>query len=368
MAEKKISGLNAVGDLLNDSDEAEINQGGASKRSSMAVLGGSTRLLLPNNVGLSFSVASNALTIALKTAAGNDPSPASPVSIPFRNVTAATGTPTRRSVLAANSLVISSGSTLGTANSTPFRLWIVAFDDGGTVRLGVINCLSGVNIYPLAGWAIGSSTAEGGAGAADSAQVFYTGTAVSNKPYVVLGYATWETGLATAGTWSGGPTRAQLFGPDAQLPGCEIQSARSSTAAVATGSTQIPTDDTIPQNTEGDQYLAQAITPRSAANILRIGGHLNMSSDTGGRWGTLALFQDSISSALAAASWRLDTATANYGGDIEHELLAGTTSTTTFKVRMGADSTGTNTINGQSSARKFGGAYYSWLRVSEIMA
>ena len=40
--------------------------------------------------------------------------------------------------------------------------------------------------------------------------------------------------------------------------------------ASATGTTTHPIDDTIPQNTEGDEYLTLAITPTNASNKLLI--------------------------------------------------------------------------------------------------
>ena len=86
------------------------------------------------------SVAANALTIAIKTLAGNDPSAADPVHVVLRNATAATGNYVVLAITAATSLVISSGSTLGAASNTPFRVWIVGFNDAGTFRLGAQVC------------------------------------------------------------------------------------------------------------------------------------------------------------------------------------------------------------------------------------
>jgi hypothetical protein len=65
------------------------------------------------------SVASNNLTIAVKTKAGNDPSAGDPALFVFRNATAATGDYTVVKVTAALSFTINSGNTLGT--STAFR-------------------------------------------------------------------------------------------------------------------------------------------------------------------------------------------------------------------------------------------------------
>lgn len=157
------------------------------------------------NGTLTASVAASALTIAIKTKAGTDPSASDPVLIYFRNVTAGTGDYTVISLTAATSFVVSSGSTLGTTSAVLSRLWIVGFNDGGTFRLGVANITTSLSIGDDV---IASSTAEGGAGAADSANVFYTGTAVTSKAMRVLGYV--ESTQATAGTWATSPSKLQM--------------------------------------------------------------------------------------------------------------------------------------------------------------
>lgn len=66
-----------------------------------------------NNVGLSASVASGALTIALKTRALIDPSPESPVEVSFRNRVAITGNFSVQSITTPKSITVPSGATLG---------------------------------------------------------------------------------------------------------------------------------------------------------------------------------------------------------------------------------------------------------------
>jgi hypothetical protein len=320
-----------------------------------------------HNLSLEASVGSSALTITLSGNDAADPSSTNKVRVPFRSVTAATGTFSQVVVSAATTLVISSGSTMGASSATAFRLWIVAFNDGGTLRLGAINCLSGKNIFKLSGWGIASSTAEGGAGAADSAQVFYTGSAVTSKAYTVLGYMTWESGLTAAGTWDAVPTRIQLFGPDVPLPGQEVQSVINQTGAVATGTTTVPNDDTIPQNTEGDEYVTQAITPTSAANVLAIEANAQFAISTGieAVW---ALFQDSTANALSAVVVQTVAADTLSVAAIAHQMQAGTTSATTMKIRGGPESAGTLTFNGASAARRLGGVANSYLGIREVQA
>lgn len=327
-------------------------------------------VLTPSNLSIACSVGSNALTIALKTFAGSDPSTGSPILVPFRSATAASGDMDVLTISAATSLVISAGSSLGTANNVAFRFWIVGFNDGGTFRLGVINCRSGTNIYPLAGFGIASSTAEGGAGGADSAQTFYTGSAVTSKAYTVLGTLTYESGLGTAGTYASAPTRVSVYAPWMALPGAVVQVAGNQTGAVATGTTTLPYDDTIPQNTDGDQYMTQAITPNSASNVLRIQhtGSYSNSAATGSYFGT-ALFQDSTADALAASYSGRDVSSRATGQiNLYHSMVAGTTSSTTFNIRTGWNVAGTTTFNGDNGGRVFGGVCSSVLNIQEIMA
>jgi hypothetical protein len=336
--------------------------------SAQSLLGLFTLIGSLNNAGLSASVGSNALTIALTDAAGATPSATSPAQIPFRSAAAATGTISQASVTAANTLVISSGSTLGTTSATPFRIWIVLFDDAGTYRLGAINCRSSTGIFPLTTHGVLSSTAEGGAGAADSAQVFYTGTAVTTKAYTVLGYLEWASGLTTAGTWDALPTWISVFKPGDPLPGAIVQPIFNPVSTSATGTTVLPFDNTIPQITEGVEFMTQAITPTSAANDLEISASTYLYNSAATNV-TVALFQDATAGALAANAAPCNVAS-GYGISlpITHRMRAGTTASTTFRIRGGGDIAGTTTFNGTSGVQKFGGVLNSFLSVVEIMA
>lgn len=149
------------------------------------------------NLALAGSVGSSALTIALKTQSGSDPSGGDTVKIGFRNSTAATGTYNQRTVSAALSTVISSGSTAGFTSGNPHPLHIYALDNAGTVELAWSGALFDEGV-------VQTSTAEGGAGAADSNTVLYSTTARTSVPIRYLGYfILTET---TAGTWASAPS------------------------------------------------------------------------------------------------------------------------------------------------------------------
>lgn len=150
--------------------------------------------------------------------------------------------------------------------------------------------------------------------------------------------------------------------------GFVVQVVSTNFSAVATGTTVLPFDDTIPQSTEGDQYITQAITPKSATNHLLIEATLQLSNSAGPNDLSAALFQDATANALAASDVTLSTNTYMYRVTVSHDMVAGTTSSTTFKIRAGASGAGTTTFNGQGGARRFGGITLSNIKITEYKA
>jgi hypothetical protein len=100
---------------------------------------------------LTFSVGSSALTIALKTPAGADGTAAAPVSLSFRSATLASAALVVRKATAAVSLVVSSGSTLGTASGADAWLYVYALDNSGTVELAISGTYQRRGMYEQAG-------------------------------------------------------------------------------------------------------------------------------------------------------------------------------------------------------------------------
>ena len=133
------------------------------------------------------------------------------------------------------------------------------------------------------------------------------------------------------------------------------------------GTGVIPIDDTIPQITEGNEFITVTITPESASNKLIIEGRCQISCSASNTV-VSALFQDSTADALAAVYDRVTAvADGNVSMYIRHEMTAGTTSATTFKIRVGLAAAGTTYFNGYTS-RVLGGVCNSFLTVTEIEA
>lgn len=248
-----------------------------------------TTSLNPNfiNGALQVSAAGSALTIAVKTQAGADPSGGDPVTAIFRNVTGTTGTATPLSLTAANSITVTSGSTLGLASSTAFRLWIVGFNDGGTFRLGVWNGLEtpSLNLFSLIE-GITSATAEGGAGGADTAGVLYSTATVTSKAMMILGYAEWSPTGVTAGTWTTTNLIAvQMLTPGVRKPGEVVRSY----SRIDTGTTVAPNASFVATG------LAQTTALSSAANfwIINASGNLGNGTATTASDAYTRLFRDS---------------------------------------------------------------------------
>lgn len=151
--------------------------------------------------------------------------------------------------------------------------------------------------------------------------------------------------------------------------GAVVQVVNTQTGAVATGTTILPLDDTIPRNTEGDQYMTLAITPKSATNKLKIDVVLFAAHSAAAYHLIAALFQDTTADALAC-SGHVSEGAATYGVCIKftHYMTAGTASATTFKVRAGASGAGTTTFNGHGAGRMFGGVCASSMTITEIAA
>lgn len=187
----------------------------------------------PFGFQINATVAGNNLTVAIKDRNGNDPTTASPILLPYRDATVANGGPIYASLTSGLSIVAANGASFGATNGVAFRLWLVIYNDGGTLRLGLINCVGTDGIYPLGRLPVASSTQV--SATATAAKTFYTqGGAVASKAYAILGYMTWESGLITAGVWTAAPTNIQLFGPNVPLPGAEVQRVQATKLDTAT--------------------------------------------------------------------------------------------------------------------------------------
>lgn len=144
-----------------------------------------------------------------------------------------------------------------------------------------------------------------------------------------------------------------------------VQVVNTQTGAVATGTTTVPLDDTIPQITEGNEYMTQAVTPKSATNILVIEAVGHFANSAGADEFVMALFQDATADALAVDAQYMAATGRMFRFYIRYQMVAGTTSATTFRIRAGSNIAGTTTFNGEGGARRYGGVINSSITITE---
>jgi hypothetical protein len=144
--------------------------------------------------------------------------------------------------------------------------------------------------------------------------------------------------------------------------GSVLQVVNFQTGTNASGTGVIPFDNTIPQNTEGTEFMTLAITPKFSTSKLKIDvvfiSNNNVSSSSGF---IVALFQDTTANALASCPQNITNNLLTCSA-FSHYMTAGTTSSTTFKIRAGGGTAGTTVFNTSVA----GGTLASSITISEI--
>ena len=144
------------------------------------------------------------------------------------------------------------------------------------------------------------------------------------------------------------------------------QIVRFQTGLLASGTGLIPEDNTIPQNTEGDEYMSLQIAPLKTTSKLEINAIAYISNSLANpRIG--ALFQDSTANALVSGSHYDNTNSAMTPITLNHFMNSGTTSATTFKFRAGGGVASTTYFNGLSGGQLFGGTFGSSITIKEYL-
>lgn len=166
------------------------------------------------------------------------------------------------------------------------------------------------------------------------------------------------TGIASAGLSS--PALGKVL---------QIQSSLST--AYASTTTIFGYDDTIAQNTEGVELVTLAFTPQSSSSklLFMYGGSFNVGQGSSiVNPCVIALYVDSTANAIAQASATVDGGGTRVMSSWAYHLETNSsTSERTYKMRWGRSGQGgsTNYINGDTSARLFGGKLASGFYITE---
>jgi len=145
-----------------------------------------------------------------------------------------------------------------------------------------------------------------------------------------------------------------------------LQQVRKISTTAASSTTAIPTDTTIPQNTEGSEFITLSITPKDPGNILMIefigvGGGSELDEPA------VALFQDSTENALSVTGFQTHTTSTLYPISLRYFMTSGTTNSITFKIRFGPSvNTRTAYIGRNHNGATYGGTLSAVFTITEF--
>jgi len=167
----------------------------------------------------------------------------------------------------------------------------------------------------------------------------------------------------------GGPTILHTHNP---ASGSLAQMVYHETGALQTATNPvIPYDDSIPQNTEGVQLLALAITPKAATNklVIIVCCEIAIASGVAPFIVIGSLFRGADVDAIAASCDILANTNVATSFILRHHMIAGISGQAiTFYFRMGFSSSNhTLTLNGSGGVRKMGGVMASSMTIEEVV-
>lgn len=143
----------------------------------------------------------------------------------------------------------------------------------------------------------------------------------------------------------------------------QVVSAVSNSSASTTN--QIPTDNTIPQSSEGQEYMTLTITPKSASSTLIVEWQGFVSASALASV-SAAIFRDSGTGAVAATLTTITTAGYGFIVTVSAKVSSGSTSASTFKIRFGPNNASTAYVNRFSTGDVFGGVQTAFLKITEV--
>jgi len=334
--------------------------------------GGARNLIVPNIEKLYFITNQTADTVTVKTTAGTGVAvPSNARSIVYADGINVVETLNHLNSLSVTSLTATSPAFSGTptaptaspgTNTTQIATtaFTAAAVTAATGSLGTMSTQN-ANSVAITGGSISGITdlavADGGTGAS---------SITANSVILGNGSSALSGNLVAPGTSGNVLTSNGTTWTSASAKVDQIV-VSSTTSPISVGGTVIPLDNTVPQSTEGTEVLTVTITPKSATSTLIINCSFGVVSPSDGRTFTIALFQDSGANAIHAQTFVVG-AGQNIGAFMMFTKTSGTTSATTFKVRLGPNVAVSAYVNANSSGTGFfGGVCNTTLTVTEIV-
>lgn len=295
------------------------------------------------------SPVANACRIRIVQRTGATPTAAAPIRVAMRSATttaaAANATYVVREITGDTQMALSSGSSLNFINNQIGRFYVWLIDNNGVLETAVSR---DARFSEAELW---STTAEGGAGGADADDLLYSTTARAAVP--ICCYAQVDVRCPTAGNWTQSPMTMNIMGQGVKRTGEIVQTVRTATTSVATTSSAIPLDDTVPLVGEGRTMQWATMAATSPVNRVRVRHHAPYYWTTSNPI-NFALFRTATTTADYAISYLGGTNGAGSDIFLEFATLAASTANVGWYLNAGV-AAGVLTFNGQNSARIFGG-------------
>jgi len=221
-----------------------------------------------------------------------------------------------------------------------------------TLGLGSLAVLSTLPLSSLAAQAANTIVAN-----ATNASAVPTAVTVDSSSVVGRG-SSGNIANLTAGTGiTIGASSISASGTGGKFLGEGINSTASTNAGT------VPSDDTIPQSSEGAEIITAAITPDTALDVLIVSYWFSGGSSAGVNL-ACSLFKDSDADSLQTRGIYGFTSNQLVSLMGEYKMVSGTTSAITFKTRAGCAS-GNCFFNSPSGTRLYGGNMNSGIRVKK---
>lgn len=299
------------------------------------------------------------LTLELLATGGGNATATNPITAVFRNSSISVGSLVGLAVTAALNQAIASGSTLGCAASETVRVHCGLMANGKmfywTATVGSLTSIVKPDINGFV-----TTVAEAGNG--DLAQTFYSDAVYTNQPWRYLGYVEVVSG-ATPGVWAS-VSKIVNWQTGVPMPGDVVGYSYTAYTGVASGGTVMPGDDTIPQITEGDQFMTVSHTQKSALNVLEAYALAYLSPATAAGI-NLGMYKNGAVDAVVAGTTNPLLGTGLGIGLLKNVSKAAATIPAVYTFRAGNGSGYVDTFNGASTSRLFGGAINSYFEVTE---
>lgn len=156
---------------------------------------------------------------------------------------------------------------------------------------------------------------------------------------------------------------AQAIRPASGVVGIKV----ATYSAFASGTVTTPVDDTIPQITEGNQFMTIQYTPKNTSNRLLIEVDALLAHSAGVQDIVVALHQDALADAIAAGSYVQGGTTYKHKATLAADIQVPSTNQITFSFRAGSNVAGTLCMNGHPTTRLFGATSKSIIKVTEYV-